>query len=293
MLELINIEQGSTEWHELRAKHFKTASRTPAMMGFSPFQSKEKLLSELAGDYKPFFSNAMRQGVELEDMVRELVEEKMGEPFEPQVGVNDGYLASLDGINFDGDTIVEIKVSKHTFQKLKDGNIPKNYLYQIHHQMMVFDSVLRAYLVAYNPDTKELIMSESIIRDENAFAQIKEAWQNYDTDMEEYIKNRDDVDNLPEVITDVDIVELADELESVIAKKKELEAIEKALKLKLTEHAGNTQTIISNLTISRGKGRKTFNYSKLIDDKNISTEELEKYAKIGKESLTFRFSKSE
>lgn len=114
MLEIINVEQGTQEWHDLRAKYPRTASRTPIVMGCSPFSNWDKLAAEIKFDVKPYYSKAMQLGNELEDMVRERANAQLGDVFMPIVGINGDFLASLDGINLEMDTIVEIKVSKHT-----------------------------------------------------------------------------------------------------------------------------------------------------------------------------------
>ncbi len=181
MYEIVNVEQGSQEWHDLRAKHYKTASRTPSVMNTSPFMSREQLAMNLRGEYTPFYSNAMRQGNDLEDMVRLKAETLMGDSFMPMVAVNKEYLASLDGLNFDKDTLIEIKVSEKTFNDIKNcGDLPENYLLQIHHQMMVVDTVRTGYLVAYNPKTEEIAISEAIGRSKQDYLEIKTAWDKFD-----------------------------------------------------------------------------------------------------------------
>ena len=44
-MKTIDIEQGSKEWHDFRAKHF-TASDAPAMLGVSPYKTRIELLKE-------------------------------------------------------------------------------------------------------------------------------------------------------------------------------------------------------------------------------------------------------
>ncbi|MBJ2111310.1 hypothetical protein JFQ86_00580 [Serratia ureilytica] len=43
-MQIINVQQGSAEWHALRAKHF-TASEAPVMMAASSKMRRDELLS--------------------------------------------------------------------------------------------------------------------------------------------------------------------------------------------------------------------------------------------------------
>ena len=107
--EIINVEQNSQEWHDLREQNYKTASRTPIVCDVSPFQTKVQLAMQLRGEYEPYYNKAMQLGNQLEDEVRTLAEIKFNDTFNPLVGFKDGYLASLDGINFEKDTIIKMK----------------------------------------------------------------------------------------------------------------------------------------------------------------------------------------
>ena len=113
-----DIQQGEADWHKLRSEFYKTASRTPAILGLSPFSNKEKVAQEIKFGVKQFYSKAMQRGNDLEDMVRDLAGEHFKDVFMPTVGSNKGYLASLDGINFEEDTIIEIKVSDKTYGRI-------------------------------------------------------------------------------------------------------------------------------------------------------------------------------
>ena len=285
MLEIHDVPQGTQEWHDLRDKYIRTASRTSAVLGISHFSNKEKLIQEIKFGIKPFYSKAMQQGNELEDDVRMMAINYFDDVFEPAVGTNDGLLASLDGINFDGDTIVEIKVSKHTFNALKDGRIPKDYLWQIKHQMAVFDTVKQGFLFAYNPETKETISSEPVLLEDGDKEKINKAWDEF----EEFIKTYE----LPEMdkIEDPEAEALALELFEITTKRKELGEREKELKGKIKDFVTADKTIIGNLTVSHSKGRKSYDYSKIINELKVKDDILEKYVKTSEPSLSFRFSK--
>lgn len=280
-----NIEQGSQEWHDLRAKHIKTASRTPIVLGLSPFSNWDKLAQEIKFGIKPYYSKAMQQGNDLEDMVRELANKELDEYFMPTVGVSGEYLASLDGINFNEDTIIEIKVSEKTYNDVKNGTIPNYYMAQIQHQMMVFDTVRYAYLVAYNPKTENLAISFPIIRDDDFHNIICNEWANFRKFIETYELPKENE------IADDEALLLASELFEISEKKKELEAKEKGIKEKLKAFAVADKNFIGNLTISKQKGVKRIDYVKLISDKQVDVSDIENYTSFNADTLTFRFSK--
>ena len=282
---LDNIQQGSDEWHKLRSENYKTASRTPAVLGISPFSNKEKLAQEIKFDIKPFYSKAMQLGNELEDKVRELANIHLEDVFMPTVGIRDGFLASLDGINFSEDTIIEIKVSDKTFEEIENGIIPNYYYAQIQHQMMVFNSVEKAFLVAYSPTKDKIIASETIARNEELHKTICDEWSKFDEFMKTYempVKN--EIDDSEAVILALDLFEINEQ-------KKALEVREKAIKEELLKVATGEKTMIGNLTISKQKGSKKIDYVKLINDKQVDVSDIDNYTTYNKDSFVFRFSK--
>ena len=117
-IKMLKMEQGSAEWLELRRSH-RTASETPIVMGKSRYKAPLALAREKRGLAEPEKENiAMKHGKKHEPIVRAAVSEKLGIDFEPAVlavtiagrdFVDGPYLASLDGLNAAGDTILEIK----------------------------------------------------------------------------------------------------------------------------------------------------------------------------------------
>ncbi len=265
MLELIDIKQGSDEWLSLRNEYIKTASRTPIVMGISPFSDKEKLAKEIKFGIKPYMSEAMMRGVDLEDMVRKKANEALDDVFMPKVGVNDGYLASLDGINFDGDTIIEIKVSKDTFDEVKKGKIPKHYEAQIQHQLMVFDGVKKGFLVAYEHEKDEIVISEPIYPDKEFKAKIEPLWDDFIAFMdryelkEEYIKR----DDLEFEMVAKRYIEINNDIKRLQKEKQEYQQI-------LLELAGGNKTKGFGVTIYPTV-RKSVNYKQIIEEHKIDT----------------------
>jgi len=287
MYKVINVEQGSQEWHDLRAKHYKTASRTPSVMNASPFMSREQLAMNLRGEYTPFYSNAMRQGNDLEDMVRLKAESLMGDSFMPMVAVNEGYLASLDGLNFDKDTLIEIKVSEKTFNEIKNcGDIPDHYLIQIHHQMMVIDTVQTGYLVAYNPKTEEIAVSIPITRSEQDYIEMKAAWEKFDDEKDTLKVLEFDLSNDEEFMKEVENFKKSKE-NADIAKLK----LDEAKRRLHSFHKGG-KTSGGGVTVSFSKESISLKYADIYKDNKQMLKDIDltkyKAVKDGSYKVTVR-----
>lgn len=282
-----NITQGTKEWDELRSKYIRTASRTPVVLGISPFSDIEKLAKEIKYNIKPYYTEAMQRGNELEDKVRTLANKHFDDVFVDEIGINKNFLASLDGINFSGDTIIEIKVSERTYNDIINGIIPDYYMAQIQHQLLVFEETKRAFLIAFNPKTQELAVSKEILRDDEFEEKITIAWNEF----ENYLKDYRQIEI--ESIEDEEAIRLANQLFILNNKKKELDLEEKEVKDRLSFFAIGQKTAIGNLIISKQKGSKKIDYAKLINEKNVDISDIEKYTSLSKDSLVFRFTKDE
>jgi predicted phage-related endonuclease len=243
--------------------------------------SREQLAMNLRGEYEPYYSAAMKQGNDLEDMVRTKANDLLQELFMPMVAVKDGYLASLDGLNFDKDTLIEIKVSEKTFNDIVREDLPKHYLSQIHHQMMVVDTVKIGYLVAYNPKTEKIAISEPIKRDRKKQLDIKLAWRSFE----------DEKDTLS--INESNLSEDKDFLDAVKEFKESKSLVDEATvrlnqaKEKLQSFHKGVKTFGGGVTISLSKDSKSIKYADIYkDNKTLFKDvDLSKYESIRKGSF--------
>lgn len=283
MRQEINLIQGSQEWLDFRRVNYKTASRTPIVIGLSPFLTKEDLAKEIKFGITKGTNYAMQQGIDREDDVRFEAEKIFSDSFMPKVYQNGEYVASLDGINFAGDAIIECKVSEKTYNAIKIHNWHeyRHYEWQVIHQLYVSGSK-KGYLVAMNPKTDEIEYSE-ITYKESYFTEIQKAWDDFDKFLETY--------ELPseETIEDVVAIGYAEQYALISEQIKLLEAQQKEYKSKLESYATADKTIIGKLTISKTKGRKTTDWEQLVLDNGLSVDE--KYIKVGKDGYTIRINK--
>ncbi|MCP5345143.1 MAG: YqaJ viral recombinase family protein, partial [Pseudomonadales bacterium] len=102
-MNLLNVLQGSEQWHEVRGKCF-TASEAPAMMGASKYMTRDQLLHQKATGERPEISPGQQalfdRGHAAEASIRPVIEEIVGEELYPVTGTDGGkLLASFDGID--------------------------------------------------------------------------------------------------------------------------------------------------------------------------------------------------
>ena len=171
-------EQGSEAWLQWRTK-FKSASQASTVLGVNPFESADDMKRRALGLMPPvFFNNAMRTGVERENEVRGKTEKHFGKTFTPQCWEYGEYAASLDGMDEEGQIVVELKVSKYTYYKILKNEFPENYKIQVMQQLLCSGADI-GYLVAMNPESGEIAISEKIVLEDTFYAQLEKAWSDY------------------------------------------------------------------------------------------------------------------
>ena len=142
---------GSPEWHAHRRKYWN-ASDAPAMMGVSPYKTREQLLRELATGITAEIDAATQArfdaGHRFESLARPLAEKIVGEDLYPCVVVVDGkWSASFDGLTLTGEVAWEHKSANAELRELihraEEGepihadHLPEHYQIQMDHQALV------------------------------------------------------------------------------------------------------------------------------------------------------------
>lgn len=138
---IVELIQGTPQWHEHRSNHFN-ASDAPAMMGCSPYKTRDQLLREMATGVSPevdqLTQSRFDDGHRFEALARPLAEQYIGQTLYPVTGTNGKYSASLDGINDAEDVIFEHKTLGDSIRPCKSADdLPLHYRVQMEHQMMV------------------------------------------------------------------------------------------------------------------------------------------------------------
>ena len=141
-MKTVNLTQGSQEWLQWRAAHF-TASDAPAMLGISPYRTRDSLLREKAtGERAELNAKTERifaEGHKFEALARPLAEKFIGEELFPLVCESGKLAASLDGATLDGGILWEHKTMNDAFRACRDNGaaIPEYIRAQVEHQMLV------------------------------------------------------------------------------------------------------------------------------------------------------------
>lgn len=192
MKKIIEVQQGSPEWHEFRAKSFG-ASEAAAMLGMSSYKTRSQLLKEKATGLVPEVDAATHarfdRGHEYESIARPWAEEIVGEDLYP-VTLSmeiDGITlsASMDGLTMLEDAGWEHKTLNATLaESLANGIIPDEYLPQLEQQLLV-SGAERILFMASSGDRSTMVSawyeSYADIR-----ARLIAGWKQFAADLAEY-----------------------------------------------------------------------------------------------------------
>lgn len=140
-----HVQQGTTAWLQLRSG-YPTASEAPAAQGVSRYMTRSELLRQKATGITPEHDDRtlarFAEGHRVEELARPMAEEYLGEELSnvTMTAVVDGLplLASLDGINFDGDISWECKLwNEGLAEQVRTNNLSAQYTVQMDQQQLV------------------------------------------------------------------------------------------------------------------------------------------------------------
>jgi putative phage-type endonuclease len=143
-MKILNLVQGTPEWHAARLEHF-TASEAPAMMAASKYQTRTALLqlkhSGVAPEVSPAQQAIFDRGHAAEAAARPIAERVIGEELYPCTAVSDEHphlLASFDGITMLGDVIWEHKLyNDELAAQIAADDLDPHYFWQLEQQLLV------------------------------------------------------------------------------------------------------------------------------------------------------------
>ena len=176
MSKIIQLVQGSQAWLDYRLK-MRNASETAAVLGVSPWLTPYQLWLLKTGRSSTKTTAAMQHGTDLEPAARAAYEAKTGNIMQPLVMQEGPYSASLDGMDLDGQLILEVKCpykgqASALWNDAVVGVVPEHYRLQVQHQLMVSGAAL-AHMWVYE-GTQGLLLP--IERDEAAMGRIRTGW---------------------------------------------------------------------------------------------------------------------
>ena len=138
---IIDHEQGTEAWHDWR-RFGIGASDAPVIMGENRFKKLGQLLLEKKGGVREFRqSQAMALGTQLEPVARQLYISQTQRNVLPACLQSTRYpwlRASVDGLDLDSSTVVEIKCGASSYRTtLLTGMVPNHYYGQLQHILAV------------------------------------------------------------------------------------------------------------------------------------------------------------
>lgn len=140
-----HVQQGTPAWLQLRSG-YPTASEAPAAQGVSRYMTRSELLRQKATGITPEHDDRtlarFAEGHRVEELARPMAEAYLGEELSnvTMTAVVDGLslLASLDGINFDGDISWECKLwNEGLAEQVRTNNLSAQYTVQMDQQQLV------------------------------------------------------------------------------------------------------------------------------------------------------------
>lgn len=278
--------QGTDEWLEWRRTR-GGASEVAALMGCAPWfpRTPYELWLVKTGRAVVEVNAAMTRGTALEPAARAYAEELFGEVFEPQTAELDRIVASLDGITFDGQCLLEIKVpaqgrDSELWAHVKEHQAPpEHYLWQVQQQLLCSGARLARFVVCHaeGEQITDAIHCD-VLPDEQMHEAIKVAWEQFF----EYLDS-----DTPPPITERDVREREDAEWAAAAQAwreakqrlDEASKAEKAAREMLIKLAGEQSTVGAGVKATRYFVAGNIDYKRAAEDAGV---DLSKYKKPGR-----------
>ena len=196
-MEILNLQQGSNEWHQHRATAYN-ASDVPSMLACSPYKSRSDFVRERAtgitAEVTPAQQRIFDDGHRFEALARPLAEAIIGEELSPCVGKRGKYSASFDGLTFMGDVAFEHKTLGNSLRDAMTldctgADLPLHYRAQMEQQAMV-SGCERILFMASTWDAEDNLIEERHCwyePDAELRAQIIAGWEQFEKDVAAYV----------------------------------------------------------------------------------------------------------
>ena len=272
--ELIELEQGSPEWHLFRKTKI-TATDASVIMGASHWKTRIQLYHEKLSDAPPTPPNErMQRGIDLEPVARDLFTLQTGIQVMPRVVIKDWAMASLDGIDYLGHNIVEIKCPGEKDHAVAvSGKIPDHYYPQVQHQIYVCD-VQFAYYFSFDGIDGVLVKVE---RDQKYIDKMVEEEKKFYECL---------INKTPPEPSEGDYIERNDPIWEQCASRwrsvnetiRELEKEEEELRKQLIFLSGESNTKGAGISLCQVQRKGNVDYSKIPELKNVNLDLYRKSA---------------
>lgn len=248
------------------------SSDAPVIMGVSPWSTPYQLWESKLSGKTVELNPAMKRGIEMEEMARQCFEVKANvEVFARNVThpLHSWMTCSLDGIDMNGKTMVEIKCpGKKSHQIAKEGKIPDVYYPQLQHQMEVV-GLDHMYYFSFDGEDgviveveKDSAYAADLVKQEHEFYQCLENFTSpelMDRDWMNMDKNKD-------------WIKLSKEWLKASNALKEAEVKEEDLRKQLIALADNKNCRNEDVRLVRYQAKGSVDYSTIPELKDVNLE---------------------
>jgi putative phage-type endonuclease len=192
------LKQGTEAWLNYRREHFN-ASDAPAMLGESPYKTREQLLHEYFTGISPEVDEATQRrfddGHRFEELARKHAEKAIGEDLYPVVGSEGKFSASFDGIDAYETLIWEHKTLNDSIRDalaIKSDDVgrglPLVYRIQMEQQLMVSGAERCLFMASkWGPNDELIEMLHCFYHpDAGLRERIVRGWAQFEIDLREY-----------------------------------------------------------------------------------------------------------
>ncbi len=188
------IIQGTPEWHVYRREHWN-ASDAPAMMGCSPYKSRNQLLHEMhtgiADEVDSFTQKRFDDGHRFEALARAIAEQAIGQELYPVTGSVGKLSASFDGLTLDDSIVYEHKTLNDEIRKAKSAMDLALYLRVQMEQQLAVSGAEKVLFVATKWGADGTLAEEPKIlwytSDHELRKQIIAGWDQFEKDLAAYV----------------------------------------------------------------------------------------------------------
>jgi putative phage-type endonuclease len=192
-MNIVNVEQGTPEWHTHRSAHFN-ASDAPAMMGVSKYKTLTQLMHELATGIVPEVDVATQRrfdkGHRLEALARPIAEGIVGEELFPVTGTLGKLSASFDGLTMAENICFEHKTLNNDLRQVKSqSDLPAMYRVQMEQQLLI-SGADKCLFMASSFDDDDVLVEKVIVwyePDMQLRKQIQAGWVQFEKDLATYV----------------------------------------------------------------------------------------------------------
>lgn len=195
-MQQLKLKQGSPEWHAHR-RNYRNASDAPAMMGCSPYKTRDQLLHEVFTGLSEEVSESQQQrfdaGHRFEALCRTEAEKIIGERLYPVVGVEGRLSASFDGLTMAGKVNYEHKTLNKDLRAVMVGSatgadLPLMYRVQMEQQHMVSAAEKTLFMASkWVGDELQEARHVWYTPDPALAAQIEAGWAQFEIDLAAYV----------------------------------------------------------------------------------------------------------